>query len=142
MNINSIHNELNEMCNEIYDHLGPGHRECIYHRALEVELRGRNVKYDTEKNIEIKYKGHCVGIKSLDIILYLPSCDIPLELKSLKKVGCQEKNQLEQYLRNLNLETGFLINFPSTEGSTDAKVIKVINPYFNNPGKKKITQVF
>jgi len=121
--------KLIEMSSEVYNILGPGHRESVYHSALEVELRTHNIPYDSEKNVEVLYKGYSVGIKRLDLVIYDnfsidKNMKIAIELKAMmKKPSIQEYKQLHHYLLNLNIEKGLLLNFPQpNEKTVDYKI--------------------
>jgi GxxExxY protein len=51
---------------EIYNQLGPGLPESVYHRAVICELEDQKIPYETEKTIIISYKGRKVGQQRLD----------------------------------------------------------------------------
>jgi 3-isopropylmalate/(R)-2-methylmalate dehydratase small subunit len=89
---------------------GSGHKEEIYQRALREELTAKNLKFKKEEPIEIfsPKSGKVVGIYRPDFIV---EDKIIVELKSLKSVPRETVNQLYTYLRNSQLELGFLINF-------------------------------
>jgi len=36
---------IHEMATTIYETLGPGYNECVYHKAMEVLLREQGVQY-------------------------------------------------------------------------------------------------
>ena len=45
-----------ESCNRVFDQLGLGHNEKIYHKALAYELNCLGINIDTEKHIVVTYK--------------------------------------------------------------------------------------
>jgi len=93
----------------IVKQLGFNHRECIYHRAFEVELRENHIPYESEVVIPILYKGYQVGHGRADIIV---NKSIILEFKAVDKpVGDKEIKQLKKYLKYTNATNGMVINF-------------------------------
>jgi len=42
---------------EVHKELGSMHKEIIYHRALAIELKSRDISFTEEKAIDVKYKG-------------------------------------------------------------------------------------
>ena len=53
--------DVEGIVNEVYDLLGPGFSERVYHNAMEVILRERNIPYESERIVLITFKGHVVG---------------------------------------------------------------------------------
>jgi GxxExxY protein len=101
--------QLIEYATNIYNNLGSGYSESIYHKALEVELRLNDVNYESEKIILINYKGYNVGNGRADIIIN----NIVVELKAMtQKPTEKETIQVMTYLNSLNLKYGLIINFP------------------------------
>lgn len=106
------------IANEIYKELGPGHRECVYHRAFEIELRNRWINYECEVVVPIFYKGHFISHMRLDLVI---AKNIIVELKSVKNIKDEEVQQLKRYLHATGMKNGFLINF----GPENADVRKI-----------------
>ncbi len=105
----------------IYQQLGPGHTEFIYHRAIEIELRYNNITYETEKRVLILYKDNdnnqfTLGEERID--LFLLKSNTIIELKAI--VTPPKENEIIQiykYYRelkkvNVNASYGLIINFP------------------------------
>lgn len=104
----------------VYQELGPGHTEFIYHRAMEVELRSKNIDYESEKRVIINYnsnnKVYTLGEERID--LFLINEKIIIELKAMitaPKEG--EIAQVNKYYRELkkgglDATYGIIINFP------------------------------
>lgn len=109
---------MEEIAQEIYKELGPGHRECVYHKAFEIELRNRCINYECEVVVPIMYKGQFLSHMRLDLVV---NKNIVIELKALKGIKEEEVQQLERYLKATGMKKGFLINF----GSSDIKVVEV-----------------
>jgi GxxExxY protein len=94
---------------EIYSTLGPGFSERVYHNAMEVILRENGVAYETERIVPIVFKGHTIGNLRADIIIEKTTV---VELKSVKTITDVMVSQARNYLRLLNLQEAYLVNFP------------------------------
>lgn len=94
---------------EVYNTFGPGLLESVYQKALkrELELRGYDVR--TECSIPIVYKGEVLDTSfRLDLII---DDTVIIELKSVEDVLPIHFKQLRTYLKLMNLNQGWLINF-------------------------------
>ena len=94
---------------EVYNAFGPGLLESVYQKALkhELELRGYDVK--TECSVPIIYKDKVLDTSfRLDLII---NNKVILELKSVEDVLPVHFKQLRTYLKLMNLNQGWLINF-------------------------------
>lgn len=109
---------MKEIAQEIYKELGPGHRECVYHRAFEMELRNRGIPYECEVVVPIYYKGQFLSHMRLDLVVEKTTI---IELKSVKNVKDEEVQQLNRYLKATGIQNGYLINF----GPDDVQVKQV-----------------
>lgn len=54
---------------EVHKELGPGFVESVYEKALIEELQNKGLQVETEKPIEIKYKGKKIGIHRIDLVV-------------------------------------------------------------------------
>lgn len=88
--------QLEEAAQEVFDELGPGWSESIYHRALERELAERGIGFGSEGPISVIYKGMPVGRRRPDLFIEdSRGGTIIVELKAGSTSGWF---QLEQYL--------------------------------------------
>lgn len=105
-------NTLIDVSNEVYNRLGCGHNEIVYHKAFEVELRLRNISYSTKAPISIMYKDFFVGYSELDIIVNDGNDKIIVELKATAHpIRSVERAQLLCYMNSTGYTKGVLINF-------------------------------
>lgn len=105
----------------IYDKLGPGYSERVYHNAMEVLLRARHVPYESERIIPILFEEHVVGNLRADIII---NNETILEFKAIKTLNESAEIQCHNYLRLTGLKTAYLINFPPVmESSAEIRCI-------------------
>lgn len=112
---------------KIYATLGRGFSERIYHNAFEVELRKRNIVYESEKTIHISYEGIDVGYCHADI--FLKDYDTILEFKAIAtRPGIIETEQINRYMRFSGIKKGLIINFgkPSLDQRDTVDFISVI----------------
>lgn len=101
--------EIETYATEIYSQLGPGYSERVYHNAMEVLLRSKNIPYESERIIPIPFQGHVIGNLRADIVI---DNKIILEFKTIKTLNESAEVQGHNYLRLTGLETAYLINFP------------------------------
>ena len=104
------------ICNNVFNTLGKGFNECIYHKAILVDLYKTNYNIETKKIIPINYKGINVGYVESDVIVYDKKNDlmIIIELKAqTNDLSYKEKFQVQKYMNNIeNKNTiGLVINF-------------------------------
>jgi GxxExxY protein len=99
---------IDSIAREIFEELGTGHRECVYHRAFEIELRNRSINYECEVVVPIFYKGQFLSHMRLDLVV---EKNTVIELKTVKNIKEEEIQQLKRYLKATNMSVGYLINF-------------------------------
>jgi GxxExxY protein len=96
---------------EVHSELGTGFLEAVYHAALIVELIKRTIPFESEKPLEVYYKGQPLSVTyKADLICY---GQIVVELKALDRLTSKEESQLLNYLKATGLRVGVLINFGS-----------------------------
>ena len=93
---------------EVYNQLGPGFTEDIYEPALTVELEKHGIPYETQKCVDVFYKGQNLGVFRLDLVI---DGKVILELKAVKELNDLYRQQLLSYLKATGLRLGILINF-------------------------------
>lgn len=100
---------------EIFDNLGRGYPECVYHKAFECELRLNGINYESEKIIPILYKNCQVGYGRADIVI---NNEIIVEFKSVVNAPrATEIEQLKHYMRYLQISKGIIVNFGQPSSS-------------------------
>ena len=93
---------------QVSRHLGAGFLEKVYERALMIELESAGLNYETQKSINVNYKGRVVGEYFADILI---KNKIILEIKAQRSIRPEHEAQLINYLKATKLKLGFLINF-------------------------------
>jgi len=110
-----------DACDDVMRELGPGNSEAVYQAAMEVELRLRKISFESQRIVPITYKSHCVGHFRLDLVAWSDRNDpFVIELKALSgPLRCEERRQLEQYLRTTGIAEGYLVNFQQKTGQVE-----------------------
>jgi GxxExxY protein len=78
---------------EVHRVLGPGFQEYVYQKALEIELKQKNIQHHREFEIKIYYKGGYI------------------ELKARTEIDDAHLAQAINYLESSSYPVGLLINF-------------------------------
>ena len=94
----------------VHKELGPGFLESVYHRAMEIALRHREIPYASEKLIHISFEGEYAADHRLDLLV---SDEIIVELKAIKALEDIHFATPKSYLKATGLHIGLLINFNS-----------------------------
>ncbi|KQO22771.1 GxxExxY protein [Flavobacterium sp. Leaf82] len=107
-----LHEELTDVIiktfYEVYNELGYGFLERVYLNSLYLELKSKGLNVETQRKIEVYYKGIEVGEYYADLIV---ENLIILELKAADSIAPAFENQILNYLRGTNCEVGLLLNF-------------------------------
>ena len=107
---------------EVYNHLGPGLLESVYHKALNYELNQRGLFVRSEIPVDVLYKGVCVS-NDLKVDLLVDNL-VVVELKSVEYLLPVHFKQLRTYMKLLNLTAGVLINFDVGDFKNGYRVVK------------------
>jgi GxxExxY protein len=92
--------------------LGLGHKEKVYHNALKKEFTSLGVRFESEKQLPVKYKGEKIGVYQPDFII---DDKVIVELKALPQIGRPQQEQLWSYLKGGDYKLALMINFGSTD---------------------------
>ena len=93
---------------EVHKVLGFGFLEAVYGNALYKELKSHGLKCECQKQLDVFYKGECVGHYVPDMIV---EKKVIIELKAVKDLHPEHEWQLVNYLSACRAEVGLLINF-------------------------------
>ena len=93
---------------EVYNHLGPGFKELVYHNALKTEFDLRGMLFESKKRLPISYKDEQVGVYEPDFVM---DNKVLIEIKAVPEMPAIYETQLYYYLRGTGFKLGFLINF-------------------------------
>ncbi len=94
---------------EVYNSLGTGFLEAVYQEALEIEFAQRNILFESQKRLQILYKGQPLTKEYIaDFVCF---GNIIVEIKALKGLSGIEDSQILNYMKATGLRCGILINF-------------------------------
>ena len=96
---------------EVHRVLGPGLLEAVYEEALSLEFREREIAFEEQAPIEVRYKHHVLAqTYRADFVCY---GGVLIELKAIKRLTDIERAQIINYLKVTGMKTGLLLNFGS-----------------------------
>lgn len=94
---------------EVYKELGPGYLESVYEDALCYELELKNIPYQRQIDLDVKYKD-VIFEKRFRADLLVDD-KVLVENKAIKAITNQDEAQLINYLKTTRLKVGLLFNF-------------------------------
>ena len=103
---------------EVYNELGPGFLESVYHNAMLIALQERNLECESERPLQVSFRGQVVGDFRADLIV---AERVIVELKSCKAISDAYLAQTLNYLRATEIEVGLILNF-----GPQAKIKRVV----------------
>jgi len=89
---------------KVHNTLGPGFVENVYEEALAYELETRDILFERQKKVTVRYKGRVAGTHRLDFVV---DGKIALELKAGSTLTDVFKQQTLSYLKATGLRLGF-----------------------------------
>jgi GxxExxY protein len=96
----------------VYNELGPGFKESVYHKSLAVEFSIQNIPYEGEKRVAIEYKNKNVGYYTPDFLI---DGKIIVEIKAVETMPKLYETQLYYYLKGTNYKLGYIVNFGASK---------------------------
>lgn len=93
---------------EVSNELGNGFLESVYHKALLFALQQEGLNAESQKSLNVTFRGQRVGEFYADIVV---EDVILVELKATKAIASEHCVQVLNYLNASNLEVGLLMNF-------------------------------
>ena len=92
----------------VHKELGPGFIEKVHRRSVEIELRYQAIRFESEREITLEYRGEKVGIHRLDLFV---EGQLVVELKTVETLHKKHYAQLRSYLKAVGRPAGLLVNF-------------------------------
>ena len=93
---------------QVYNTLGYGFLEKVYHNAMLIELRKHGLQVQSNVPAKVYYDEQKVGDYFADIIV---ENAIIIELKAKEALHEEHEYQLINYLKATEIEVGLLLNF-------------------------------
>jgi GxxExxY protein len=104
----SITDQILRVFFDVYNELGHGFLESVYHRSLALALESIGLNIASKVAIPVWFRGNKVGRFEADILV--EGC-VLLELKAVRALDSSHRAQLLNYLRATDIEVGLLLNF-------------------------------
>ena len=105
---------------EVYNAVGCGFIESVYHRSL-IKFKNRELQFYSEYELPIFYKNEKVGARRAD---FLVEKVVTVVIKAVSKLEDIHLVQAINYLEAFNIEIGMLINF----GAKSLEYKRLANP--------------
>ena len=96
---------------EVHATLGAGFLESVYQEALAIELLSRGIPFETEKLLNIFYKG--IKLEKHFVADFICDNKVIVEIKALSALTTEHQAQVLNYLKATGIKVGLLINFGS-----------------------------
>ena len=93
---------------EVLNGLGHGLHEKPYENALVVEFELRKIPWQQQRQFDVLYKSHKVGLFVPDLIAFGA---VVVDAKVIDRITDVERGQMLNYLRITKLRVGVILNF-------------------------------
>lgn len=113
---------------KVYNTLGFGFLESVYHHALAIELVALGLTFAIKAPVQVRYNGEIVGHFEPDVLV---DGRLILELKSVTALAAIHEVQLVNYLNATGINDGLLLNF----GHSKVDIKRKFRTY-RRPGQK------
>lgn len=105
---------------EVFNAIGGGHKEIVYHKAMGLALKAQGITYSQEHYYPVKFNNVVVGKNFFDF--YVDE-KIVVELKSASRFTKSNYDQVLNYLNVSNVKLALLISF----GTEEVRCKRVVN---------------
>jgi len=93
----------------VHNNLGPGYKEEVYEKALEVEINQQGLAVIRQHPVSVGYAGEQVGLFYLDLFV---EGQVVVEVKAFHhQLTNDERAQVINYLKATSAKVGLLFNF-------------------------------
>lgn len=97
---------------KVHAELGSIHKEIIYQKALEIELKKQGISLIREVRKVVKYENTIVGNYIPDFVV---NDQVVVEIKAMISLPDKAERQLFDYLKAIGYKVGLLINFGASK---------------------------
>jgi GxxExxY protein len=97
---------------EVYNKIGSGFKESVYHKALKIEFKDKRIDFEDQPKLPIIYKSNQIGTYVPDFVI---EHKIILELKSVEIMPKIYEAQLYNYLKGTQYNLGYIVNFGASK---------------------------
>ena len=125
--------QIKSFSKHVFNSLGAGFSERVYHNALEVLLKKNSIPYKSEQVIPVIFEGIEVGQVRADLVI---DEKIVVELKSVRTLKDEHTIQCGMYMKLLNIDSGLVINFPCSDNeNVDFQEMEAASPVCKRCGR-------
>ncbi len=107
-----LHRDLTEkiigIFYKVYNELGYGFLEKVYHNAMCLELSKNNLQFEKDKMINVFYDNEVVGEYYADLLI---ENKVIVEIKAAELLKEEFEYQLVNYLKATKIQIGLILNF-------------------------------
>ena len=96
-------------CMEVYNQMGCGFLESVYHECLEIEFTKQNIPFKSHERLNLDYKD--VPLKKGFEADFICFDKIILEIKATSELTTNFEAQTLNYLNATRYKLGLLVNF-------------------------------
>ena len=96
-------------CFEVYNNMGCGFLEAVYHECLEIEFGLRGIPFKSQAELQLSYKGKV--LKQHYYADFLAFQKIVVEIKAVSEFTDDHRSQVHNYLKATGYRLGLLVNF-------------------------------
>ena len=104
----NITSEIIKCFYKVYNELGYGFLEKVYHNSLIIELQKVGLTCGSKIPIEVHYENKLVGLYVADIVV---NDEVIIETKVADNLCPDHEMQLVNYLKATDIQVGMLLNF-------------------------------
>ena len=115
----------------VYNQLGSGFLEAVYHRALGNTLERAGLRVEREAPLRVYFEGQDVGEFRADLVI---NGRVIVEVKAVDRLAGSHEAQLINDLRAAELPVGLLLNF-----GPRATYRRLVGPAANRRGQPRVT---
>jgi len=122
--IEALAKKVKECAKDVFKELGPGWKESVYQKAMEVALRECNIPYETQRILPVTFADHVIAESIPDLVVWLreksQKTAIVIDLKWEPGIKEDHRVQVQRYIKELTKQikskekvhpTGYVINF-------------------------------
>ena len=112
MTLKELHNLVVAAALEVHKNMGLGFEEEAYSKALAVEFDLRNIPYESQREVTLKYKGSVAGSYTLQFVV---DDRLVVVLKAESHIEEMDEAKIRTYLKVSKLPVGIILDFGSSE---------------------------
>jgi GxxExxY protein len=112
MTLKELHNLVVAAALEVHKNMGLGFEAEAYSKALAVEFDLRNIPYESQREVTLKYKGSVAGTYILQFVV---DNRLVVVLKAESHIEELDEAKIRTYLKVSRLPVGIILDFGSSE---------------------------